>query len=114
MSQVTTTKDMFSFAYSFAGDVSTWNVSNNRDFGYMFSSCLSFNSNLSAWDVSNADQIVEMFNGATSFIGEGLSNWNLGKKVASLEYMFNGAASFNGNISSWDVSRIQYMDYMVR
>ena len=105
---------MFSFAYSFDGDVSTWNMTNNRDFGYMFSGCVSFTSDLSQWDVSNAGLIVEMFNGAALFTGEGLSNWKFGPKIIDLEYMFNGAASFNGNISSWDVSRVQFMDFMVR
>jgi surface protein len=105
---------MFSFSYSFNGDVSTWNMSNNRDFGYMFSSCVSFTGDLSTWDVSNAEKMVEMFNSAAAFTGEGLANWTLSEKVTNLEYMFNGAASFIGNISSWDVSRVQYMDYMVR
>jgi surface protein len=88
-------------------------MSNNRDFGYMFSGCLSLTADLSTWDVRNAELMVEMFNGAASFTGEGLANWTLSDKVTDLEYMFNGAASFNGDISSWDVSRVQFMDYMV-
>jgi Mycoplasma protein of unknown function, DUF285 len=55
MSKVVSTNTMLAYAYSFNGDVSTWNMSNNRDFGLLFTSCTSFNGDLSAWDVSYAE-----------------------------------------------------------
>jgi Mycoplasma protein of unknown function, DUF285 len=43
-----------------------------------------------------------------------LSNGTLGEKVPNLEYIFNFSTSFNENISSCDLGRVQSMNLMVR
>ena len=51
-----------------------------------------------------------MFQGATSFNGD-LSAWNT-SSVTDMWSMFNGATSFNGDLSAWDVSSVTDMDWM--
>ena len=43
-----------------------------------------------------------MFDGATSFNGD-LSQWNV-SSVTEMDSMFYGTTSFNGDLSQWDVS----------
>ena len=50
-----------------------------------------------------------MFDGAESF-NHDISGWDV-SKVRYMGYMFNGAKSFNQDISGWDVSGIYY-EYM--
>jgi surface protein len=49
-----------------------------------------------------------MFYGATSFNGN-ISSWNV-SNMKDMSYMFWGASSFNGNISSWNVSNMKDME----
>jgi surface protein len=51
-----------------------------------------------------------MFEGATSFNGD-ISSWDV-SSVGNMGGMFEGATSFNGDISSWDVSSITSMKSM--
>ncbi|KAL7535273.1 hypothetical protein ACHAXR_006385 [Thalassiosira sp. AJA248-18] len=51
-----------------------------------------------------------MLSGATSF-NDDLSNWNV-SSVNDMEYMFYGATSFNDDLSTWDVSSVNYMSGM--
>ena len=51
-----------------------------------------------------------MFAGASSFNGN-ISSWNV-SAVTNMDGMFAGASSFNGNISSWNVSAVTNMDGM--
>ncbi|NAS14464.1 BspA family leucine-rich repeat surface protein, partial [Poritiphilus flavus] len=57
-------------------------------------------------DMSQATSMESMFHGCTSLTGTmGFSNWN----TASIIYMqnlFNGASSFNGDISSWNTGSV--------
>ena len=48
-----------------------------------------------------------MFQGAKSFNGN-LSRWNV-SNVTNMEGMFGDAKSFNGDLSSWDVSKVTNM-----
>ena len=126
---------MFSGA-SFNGNISTWDVSSVTDMGRMFFGASSFNGNISTWDVSSVTDMGRMFFGASSF-NDNISAWNvssvtrhgshvlrcllLQRQHLRLERllgsrtwvgMFSGASSFNGNISSWDVSSATDMTNM--
>ena len=61
-------------------------------------------------DLSDVTNMNHMFEGASSFDGN-ISAWNV-SKVTSMDAMFNGASSFNGDISGWDVSKVTSMDAM--
>ncbi|WP_018127040.1 BspA family leucine-rich repeat surface protein [Balneola vulgaris] len=110
---------------AFNADISSWNVSSVRNMEHMFYGSNSFNQNLSNWDVSNVTNMNGMFNGASSFdngnrpgqktkVGNGKEvvsslNWNV-SQVTNMASMFQGAESFNQDISSWDISSVQYFD----
>ena len=51
-----------------------------------------------------------MFEGAESF-NRDLSEWNV-KSVTNMKNMFKGAKKFNGDISSWNVERVLNMENM--
>ena len=49
------------------GEISTWDVSNVTDMGWMFKEARSFNQPLNNWNVSNVNNMGYMFGGAESF-----------------------------------------------
>jgi surface protein len=53
-----------------------------------------------------------MFTGATAF-NQSLSSWDT-SKVTFMQWMFEGATSFNQSLSSWDTSKVIYMGSMFR
>ena len=56
----------------------------------------------------------EMFRNAAT-LGTGTGNWNWNtRNVSSFSYMFDGATSFNKDITSWDVSRASQANGMFR
>ena len=61
-------------------------------------------------DLSGVTSMRGMFDGATSFNGD-ISGWNV-SGVTDMSYMFFGATSFNGDISGWNVSGVTNMSNM--
>ena len=61
-------------------------------------------------DLSGVTDMSSMFNGASSFNGD-LSSWNV-SSVTDMSDMFNDASSFNGDLSNWNVSSVENMYYM--
>src|SRR3989339_836578 len=105
-SSVTTTQQMFQDATSFNGDLSTWDVSNIHDMGFMFAGASFFNSNISNWNVSSVANMNGMFE-STNF-NQNIGNWNV-SNVTSMDSMFENTISFNRDLSSWDVSKVNSM-----
>ena len=61
-------------------------------------------------DLSAVTTMRDMFLGAASFDGD-LSSWNV-SGVTDMRLMFRGATSFDGDISDWDVSGVARMGAM--
>ena len=110
LSLVSDMSDMFAFATSFNGDLSSWDVSAVTDMHRMFAYANSFNGDLSSWDVSAVTDMSYMFNYADPFNGD-LSSWDV-SAVTDMSSMFDGAISFNGNLSGWNVSAVNDMESM--
>ena len=119
------------------GDISVWDVSLITDMSNLFQDKDFFNSDISAWDVSNVTNMRHMFAGASSF-NQDLSSWDVSSVTNLASYvcgehqvlmaiyllgmfpmfkyewsMFYSASSFNGDLSSWDVSNVmEYGEYV--
>jgi surface protein len=77
----------------------------------MFSGATSLNDpNIRNWNVSKVTNMSNMFNGATSF-NQDLSSWNTGL-VTNMSNMFNGATSMNSPLNSWNTAKVTNMDRM--
>ena len=60
-------------------------------------------------EIAAADHpTIRMFNGATSFNGD-LSAWDV-SAVTNMISMFYNANAFNGDLSAWDVSAVTDME----
>ena len=88
-----------------------YNCNPNRNSAETYENCTDDNGvHISNWDVSGVTSMNSIFttwNGATSFNAD-ISRWN----VSSVTYMYNmfsGATSFNRDLSSWDVSSVTNM-----
>jgi surface protein len=109
---VTNMGGMFRGATAFNRDISSWDTSRVMNMSFMFQNATSFNQNISNWNTSNVRVMIGMFLGAVNF-NNGMppnpnwSNrltWNVSNVIPSgFDFMFNGASSFNTNISDWDV-----------
>ena len=67
LSAVSSMYRMFGDAYSFDGDLSSWNTSTVTNMSGMFDGAASFNQDISGWDVSAVTNMSGMFDGAYSF-----------------------------------------------
>lgn len=64
-------------------------------------------------DVSEITDMSGLFDNDDFFYFNGnITGWDT-SNVQSMEYMFYGTTSFNRDISRWDVSRVECMDYEV-
>ena len=61
-------------------------------------------------DLSGVGSMSNMFRGASSFDGD-ISSWNV-SSVTDMSYMFSGASSFAQPLGDWDVSSVTDMSYM--
>ena len=110
LSRVSDMSNMFAYATSFNGDLSSWDVSKVTDMSDMFFFVTSFNGDLSSWDVSNVTDMSNMLAFAYDFNGN-LSSWDV-LAVTDMSHMFEAADSFNGDLSSWNVSNVTDMSSM--
>ena len=76
----------------------------------LFEANTTFNEDISSWDVSNVTDIGYMFNGATAF-NQSLDDWNT-SNVSNMKAVFKEATSFNEDISNWNVSKVTDMALM--
>jgi surface protein len=79
---------------------------------YMFQGCSSFNQDISGWNFVTGYEEISLegiFQNAINF-NRPLS-WNT-IKVANMSFMFDGANSFNQDISSWNTSNVTTMESM--
>jgi surface protein len=53
-----------------------------------------------------------MFHDAPSFQGGDLTGWNT-SRVVSMYSMFEGVTAFSGDVSTWDVSNVEHLEYLV-
>jgi surface protein len=93
--------------------IGTWDVSRITNFSSIFDyrrnpMLADFNEDLVGWNVSAALVFDRMFMGAAAF-----TTWYTAG-VRSMTHMFDGAASFNGDLSRWETRRCENMSFMFR
>ncbi|MCY3414927.1 MAG: BspA family leucine-rich repeat surface protein [Candidatus Heimdallarchaeota archaeon] len=86
-------------------------LTGTTDLTWMFKNCYDLGSSgsMNSWDVSKVTSLASMFSYATSF-NQAIGNWNV-TSVQWMQWMFQ-ASSFNQDISNWDVSSVILMDGM--
>ncbi|WP_318308660.1 BspA family leucine-rich repeat surface protein [Flagellimonas crocea] len=93
--------------------IEQWGSIKWENFGNAFEYCDNMVYNATdVPDLSNVTNMGSMFEGATSFNGD-ISGWDT-SNVVYMDSMFRDATSFNGDISGWDTSNVVYMDSMFR
>ncbi len=110
VSHVKCMSNLFSGAEKFNRPLGDWNVSNVEYMSGMFNDALEFNQPISDWDVSNVKSMMSMFSGAINY-NQPLNDWNV-SNVEKMKYMFKNARSFNQPLDNWDVSKVKTMSYM--
>lgn len=113
-SKVTNMSQVFWGAESFDQPLNKWDVSKVTDMDRIFGDAITFNQNLSSWDVSKVQKMGLMFQGSSyrdkSKFNNGGSKLNWGNKtsnVTDMNHMFDGAKSFNHDISDWNVAKVK-------
>ncbi|BCD97305.1 BspA family leucine-rich repeat surface protein [Marinagarivorans cellulosilyticus] len=110
LSSVTDMSSMFFYAERFNDDISHWDVSNVTNMNRMFAVAKAFNQDLNSesWNVSNVRNFGYMFNLAEKFNGN-ISTW-ITSAATNMRSMFQGALSFDQDLSSWNIESVNYID----
>jgi surface protein len=100
-------------SYMFSGSqfcqhLGSWDMSNVKNITGMFSQLTAIDPSISTWDLSNLEVMNTLFAGSSN-VNIDLSNWNV-SKVKSMSDLFK-ASDFKGDISSWDFSSIDNINY---
>ena len=128
---ITDMNSMFAGATSFNQPLLTWTPSSVTSMANMFAGATAFNQSLSGWgDINDVTTMESMFDGASAFNGsiawtnlDALSttagmfnnadafnqalNWpSTQPALTTTTGMFSGTASFNGNVSTLDMSDV--------
>ena len=117
VSNVTNMSGMFA-ASKFDGDLSKWNVSHVQDMSKMFAGAY-FNGDISSWDVSQVINMSGMFGACYSLKDLPLAftkRESFEDKESLVLFpgrgIFKLKSRFSGDISSWNVSKVQDMSKM--
>jgi Mycoplasma protein of unknown function, DUF285 len=139
MSNAETLAGMFAANNEFLGlGLDAWDTSRVTDFSFVFLYAAKMNQSLASWDTSSAtfmdgmfleasvfngdltnfimtkvESTAYMFQGAVSFAAEDLSMWDM-SNVENMNSMFESANLFNGDVSTWNTSKVYDMSDLVR
>jgi len=96
----TSFQQMFEFTSAFNQPIGNWNTSSSRDFTAMFTVSEMFNQPIAEWDTGASTSFAYMFQNAYSF-NQPIAEWDAGA-ATSFKMMFKDAQAFNQPIAEWD------------
>ncbi len=109
--------DFPSIYFNNAGDknkiksIEQWGTNPWQNMGKSFRGCSNLVNNATDNpDLVSVRSMNYMFEGASAFNGD-LNSWNV-SNIKAMNNVFNGASTFNGDISSWNVSNVTGMSQM--
>ena len=109
--------DMFRQARSFNQYIGDWDTAKVENMAFMFQNANVFNngaepgdeSNPLNWDTTKVKSMAAMFNYANQFNQPFGDDWNT-TNVTNMTRMFDRASQFNQDISSWNISKVEYFN----